>query len=111
MRGLKDIETAKLFTQGWLLYYNYLRPHESLRGRTPAQVGGVKYPYRNWQDIVVGRKVDTISQANATSYTPVPELPKGVNYMVLRKRIIKRPRRKKRMGNRKIQTSLMEVKV
>jgi len=62
MRGLKDIETAKLFTQGWLLYYNYLRPHESLKGKTPAQVSGVKYPYRNWQDIVSGRRIDTVSQ-------------------------------------------------
>ena len=30
MRGLKTFETATDFTQGWLAYYNYLRPHESL---------------------------------------------------------------------------------
>jgi putative transposase len=96
MRGLKDIETAKLFTEGWLLYYNYLRPHESLSGRTPAQVAGVKYPYRNWQDIVAGRKVDTASQANATSMTAIPELPEGSKYVILRRRMVKRPRRQKR---------------
>lgn len=48
MRGLKDIRTAKLITEGWLLHYNYLRPHEALQGKTPAEVAGVKYPYRNW---------------------------------------------------------------
>lgn len=111
MRGLKDIDTAKLFTQGWLLYYNYLRPHESLRGRTPAQVAGVKYPYRNWQDIVAGRRIDTISQANATSMTQIPELPEGVKYVILRKRIIKRPKRKRRRESREIQTSLIGVRV
>jgi len=111
MRGLKDIETAKLFTQGWLLYYNYLRPHESLRGKTPAQVSGVKYPYRNWQDIVAGRKITTISQANATSYTDIPELPEGANYMILRKRVIKHHQRKKRRERREIQPSLMGVRI
>ena len=110
MRGLKDIGTAKLFTQGWLLYYNYLRPHESLRGKTPAQVAGVKYPYRNWQDIVAGRRVETTSQANATSVTTIPELPEEVKYMILRKRVIKRPQRKKRRERRETQTSLMGVR-
>jgi len=110
MRGLKNVDTAKLFTEGWLLYYNYLRPHESLRGRTPAQVAGVKYPYRNWQDIVAGRKVDTISQANATSRTQIPELPAGVEYTILRKRIIKRPQRKKRREKREVPISLAGVR-
>ncbi|MBI4379180.1 MAG: DDE-type integrase/transposase/recombinase [Nitrospinae bacterium] len=52
MRGLKNIETAHDFTQGWLAHYNYLRPHESLNDRTPAEVAGIIYPYRNWQDII-----------------------------------------------------------
>jgi transposase InsO family protein len=44
MRGLKDIKSAKLITDGWLLHYNFLRPHESLGGKTPAEIAGVKYP-------------------------------------------------------------------
>ncbi|MFC1985641.1 transposase [Chloroflexota bacterium] len=52
MRGLKNIETAIEFTNGWLVHYNYLRPHEALKDKTPAEVAGVKYPYRNWQDII-----------------------------------------------------------
>jgi putative transposase len=74
MRGLKDIKTARLITDGWLLYYNYLRPHESLEGKTPAQVAGVKFPYHNWQDIVAKRKLITPKQTSATSTIVIPEL-------------------------------------
>ncbi len=52
MRGLKNIETAHEFTQGWLAHYNFLRPHEALSDKTPAEVAGVSYPYKNWQDII-----------------------------------------------------------
>jgi transposase-like protein len=52
MRGLKNFETALDFTEGWLVHYNYLRPHESLQDKTPAEVAGIKYPYRNWADII-----------------------------------------------------------
>lgn len=40
------------FTDGWLVHYNYLRPHESLQDKTPAEVAGVEYPYLNWADII-----------------------------------------------------------
>jgi transposase-like protein len=52
MRGLKNIETAHDFINGWLVHYNYLRPHEGLNGETPAEVAGVDYPYKNWADII-----------------------------------------------------------
>jgi len=52
MRGLKNIETAIDFTNGWLVHYNYLRPHEALKDKTPADVAGLTYPYKNWADII-----------------------------------------------------------
>jgi hypothetical protein len=51
MRGLKSIDTAIQFTDGWLVHYNYLRPHETLHDKTPAQKAGVVYPFRDWADI------------------------------------------------------------
>jgi len=51
MRGLKNIETAIEFLSGWLVHYNYLRPHTSLDDKTPAEVAGIDYPYDNWADI------------------------------------------------------------
>jgi putative transposase len=52
MRGLKNFETALDFTQTYQDYYNYLRPHEALSGKTPAKVAGVSYPYKNWDDVI-----------------------------------------------------------
>ncbi len=51
MRGLKNLESAIEFIDGWLVHYNYLRPHTSLNDKTPAEAAGVDFPYKNWADI------------------------------------------------------------
>ena len=51
MRGLKNLESAFDFINGWLVHYNYLRPHTALDDKTPAEVAGIDYPYNNWADI------------------------------------------------------------
>ena len=51
MRGLHTLESARLFMDGWLVHYNFFRPHMSLRDRTPASVAGIRFPFRNWKDI------------------------------------------------------------
>lgn len=52
MRGLKTMKTAKLFLDGWLVHYNFFRPHMSLKDKTPAEVAGTKCPLHNWRDVV-----------------------------------------------------------
>ena len=52
MRGLKNLESAIDFVNGWLVHYNYLRPHTALDDKTPAEVAGIDYPYQNWADII-----------------------------------------------------------
>ena len=52
MRGLKKKETARLIMDGWLVHYNFFRPHESLNDITPAKKAGIKFPFRNWADVV-----------------------------------------------------------
>ena len=59
MRGLKSLETAKFFTDGWLVHYNFLRPHDSLNDKTPAEASGIKFPYENWFDITLTAKPKT----------------------------------------------------
>lgn len=52
MRGLKSIDTATQFIDGYLAYYNYMRPHEALDGQTPAEIAGVKYKTKTWADVI-----------------------------------------------------------
>lgn len=52
MRGLKSIESAIQFIDGYLAYYNYMRPHESLAGRTPAETAGIDYTVKSWADVI-----------------------------------------------------------
>ena len=51
MRGLHTFESARLFMDGWLVHYNFLRP-QSLNDLTPAQAAGIRFPFRNWKDII-----------------------------------------------------------
>jgi putative transposase len=52
MRGLKNVETALEFTDGWLINYNFFRPHEALKNKTPAEVAKSDFPYKSWRDVV-----------------------------------------------------------
>ena len=45
MRGLKRKRTPVL--TGYQLYHNYLRPHESLNGKTPSEAGGIQIEGKN----------------------------------------------------------------
>jgi putative transposase len=39
MRAIKKTDSA--FIEGQRIYYNYLRPHTALDGKTPAEAGGI----------------------------------------------------------------------
>jgi hypothetical protein len=40
MRGLKKMDTP--FLTGYQIYHNYIREHEALDGKTPAELAGIK---------------------------------------------------------------------
>ena len=40
MLGLKNKDTAIL--KGMQIYHNYIRPHEGLKGKTPAEACGIE---------------------------------------------------------------------
>jgi transposase-like protein len=52
MRGMDKSETHQLILEGFILYYNYLRPHESLKGKTPAEAAKIDFPYKSFLDII-----------------------------------------------------------
>jgi len=110
MRGLKNIETAIQFIDGFLVHYNYFRPHESLSGKTPAEVAGIDYAYKNWAEII-RQPVSKLDEIRSHQTPPIrtlrirlPETHVG--------RPRKRPKRIKRVLRRdKIPTSLMSVRL
>lgn len=114
MRGLKDVRTTRLILDGWLVHYNFIRNHESL-GKTPAEASGIKFPHKNWQDIVADKHIVTPSQVNATSMTFIPEFKPSVSESIsvpVRKTSNKRTGKRKRVKKRPIQeTTLGNVRV
>jgi len=69
MRGFHNVDTARLILDGWLVHYNYFKPHESLKGRAPAEVAGIKDSDKNWMD-VVRSEVPIIQQDDDDSERP-----------------------------------------
>ena len=51
MRGLKSQKMAQLVMDGWVIHYNYFRPHESLKDKTPAEAARISQPLANWEDV------------------------------------------------------------
>jgi transposase-like protein len=70
LRGLKKPETARRFLEGWLIHYNFFRPHSSLNGKTPAVKAGVKWEHNDWLDIIRSPK-DSAKIEVATESKPV----------------------------------------
>lgn len=95
MRGLKEIETARLFTDGWLVHYNFFRPHETL-GRTPAEEAGIKFAFKNWQDVVR----QPVLRISVTRTEPITLAPKPWHHRPLQYRIVSqtRPKPKAKQG-------------
>ena len=52
LRGFKTLDTAELMLDGFLIHYNFFRPHMTLRNKTPAEVAGIKAPVKNWTELV-----------------------------------------------------------
>ena len=41
MRSLNDPVNAMIFADGFRTYYNYIRPHQALDGKTPSEMAGI----------------------------------------------------------------------
>lgn len=39
--------------KGWFVHYNFVRPHQSLNGKTPAEAGGINLNMNDgWGDLI-----------------------------------------------------------
>lgn len=52
-RGMSQNDTTKAMLDGWFVYYNFLRPHSSLGGKTPAEAAGIELNLENrWESLI-----------------------------------------------------------
>jgi hypothetical protein len=51
MKALKNKTMLQRCTDGYLVHYNFFKPHMAL-GKPPAEVAGIKYDAHGWGDIV-----------------------------------------------------------
>ncbi len=59
MRGLKKEDSPIL--KGYQIYHNYIRPHEGLDGKTPADKAGIKVEGRNkWITLIENAKTNSV---------------------------------------------------
>ncbi len=76
-RGLKKPQSAKRILEGWLVFYNFFRPHESLNDKTPAEVGGINSDVKNWLDVVYLKSKNKPQSEIQKVSVRLTELPKG----------------------------------
>lgn len=59
MRGLKKRRTTIL--RGYQIYHNYIRPHEALNGKTPAEACGIRIEGKNkWLTLIQNASSEAI---------------------------------------------------
>jgi transposase-like protein len=53
-RGLKEIPSSRIFIEGFKNYYNFIRPHQALDGKTPAEEAGIHLELdgNRWKEII-----------------------------------------------------------
>jgi hypothetical protein len=51
VRGFKNMDTARLLTQAWLVHYNFFKEHTSLGDVPPAVKMGAT-PIKDWAEVV-----------------------------------------------------------
>ena len=53
MRCFEGFYPCQSTLTAWQIYYNFLRPHMALNGRTPAQEAGVKVEFpERWASLI-----------------------------------------------------------
>jgi transposase-like protein len=73
VRGFKNMDTAKLLTEAWLVHYNFFKEHETLGNIPPAVKMGAT-PVKDWAEVVSRAKA--ISSSKPRISTPKLVLPK-----------------------------------
>jgi len=68
MSDLKRVDKVVEFIQGWLIYYNYYRPHENFNGKLPSELANVEYFPRP-----IDRRLNTLKKNRRPESGPVAD--------------------------------------
>jgi putative transposase len=52
MRALRNKKTLQQFSDGWLVHYNFFRPHMGIKEKIPAEKAKIKFPFKSWKDVI-----------------------------------------------------------
>lgn len=109
MRGLRTAETAKRFLDGWAVYYNYMKPHESLDSKTPAEAAKCDYAFRDWADIIRMAKPQVQVLMTPSKVEVLPASP-TVKFRVPTRRLRKKRVSKGKSGTTSVIPSVGEIR-
>jgi transposase-like protein len=99
MRDLKSLDTARLVLDGFLVHYNYMRPHEALSTSgddiTPAQKANINFPYGDWEQLI--RHSKEAKQMPSARFD-IPKLPVHIMTEVEKKKELERIKSRKKLA-------------
>jgi len=101
MKSFRTVDSLIQFMGGFLIWYNYLKPHYSLHGKTPAEVAGIKYDVKNWQDMC---------QLPVTEDETTGDVSSGVVTYIDRARTVKRKPTRRAGKRESVPTSLRGIR-
>jgi len=100
VRGFKNMDTARLLTEAWLVHYNFFKEHTTLGDIPPAVKMGVT-PIKDWADVVTGTKTIPYSK-------PRVKLPRVAR--LKQKHPKRKPKGLKRRAFTEVSLSIMKIK-
>ena len=69
MRGFKNEDSARIILEGYVVNYNYARPHLTLKGKTPAEQAGVTV--RGWKQLIENAIQTEVTTPKASEAIPI----------------------------------------
>jgi len=76
VRGFKNMDTARLLTEAWLVHYNFFKEHETLGNIPPAVKMGVT-PIKDWAEVISQTKIILPTKPKPISSTKKMTIVKG----------------------------------
>ena len=112
VRGFKNMDTARLLTEAWLVHYNFFKEHSTLGDVPPAIKMGAT-PIKDWAEVISETKVITSPKQEADIDMPSSISVETPKQRVQVKRKTKHPKRKPKGLKQKpyIATTLSRIRM